>query len=352
MAFAMKPYLHALNTILEGNAVKFAKILKIFGDAKNAWKKCNQKYLTEKNLALKKNFEPEKEFEKLKKLNIECLTENDASYPPLLREIYLPPPIIYAKGKIPDFNRKIIAIVGTRFPSNYGRETTKFFARALAEAGCLIVSGFALGIDFIAHETALQNNGETIAVLGCGLSRFYPEENSYLAPLLMRHGAFFTEFPFYAKPLSYHFVQRNRIVSGMSHAVFVAEAPQKSGALITAHFSFAENREVFAVPGNLGQKNSEGANELIKNCKAQLVTSPEDILEILQVNKKALNQKKYDSLAGEERQIIDFLQTGKYHINEIVNYTKFSAEKVNVILIQLQLKKLVIEESGYLSLRA
>lgn len=208
----------------------------------------------------------------------------DKIYPHLLKEIQSPPKKLFIETKVDIkklFNTKAIAVVGTRSITNYGREVTKKITLELVERGFIIVSGLARGIDYIAHQTALNEGGLTIAVLGCGLDRIYPVEHARLAAEIIKNGALVTEFPLYTQITRQNFPIRNRIISGLSLGVVVCEAAQNSGTMITAGFAADQGREVFAIPGPITSETSKGVSALLKK-GAKLVTDVNDILEELE----------------------------------------------------------------------
>lgn len=190
---------------------------------------------------------------------------DDPRYPPLLREIPDPPPLLYVKGTLTEADYRALAVVGTRMATDYGRTMTQRLVEPLARAGMTIVSGLALGIDSAAHRAALHAGGRTIAVLPCGIDRLYPQENGDLAKAIAASGALISEWPLGVAAERWHFPPRNRIVSGLSLGVLVVEAGAKSGALITAHQALEQGREVFAVPGSALSPLSSGANGLIRD---------------------------------------------------------------------------------------
>jgi DNA processing protein len=202
-------------------------------------------------------------------------------YPDALRPLPQPPPILHVRGRLELLSRPGIAVIGTRAHSTYGRDATVSFVVGLARAGYTIVSGLARGIDGIAHTTALEIGGDTIGVLGTGIDVPYPPEHEELFRAMADRGCLVTEFPPGTPPLKYHFPQRNRIIAGLARAVLVVEAPEKSGAMITAEFALDEGKEVFAVPGPIHNPTSRGTNRLIQE-GAALVTSAADILRILE----------------------------------------------------------------------
>lgn len=213
--------------------------------------------------------------------HIHMITILDEQYPELLKESYEPPWVLYAKGDISILSREVkLAVVGSRQPSDYGKNAIEAIFPKLIEKDVLIVSGLAAGIDAIAHRTAIKNKGTTIGVIAGGLFHIYPKENKDLALMMMKENLVLSEYPPHTTPSRWHFPMRNRIISGMSKGTFIVEARQKSGSLITANCAVHEGREVFALPGNIFSANSSGSNELIQQ-GAKLVQSAEDILEEL-----------------------------------------------------------------------
>ncbi|MBI5787056.1 MAG: DNA-protecting protein DprA [Candidatus Niyogibacteria bacterium] len=279
---------HAFNLVFGMGALRLEKILKSFGSFETAWKLSPAETARgaadpdlEKILEGKKKIDPENEISQLEKEGISLLFRGDRDYPPLLLETPHPPSVLYCLGELPDFSAPAVAIVGTRKPTRYGFETARALSRDLAQAGILIVSGLALGVDAQAHKGALEAGGKTIAVLGSGLKQIYPLQNKGIAERMIKEGgAVVSEFPPMHPPEKWTFPQRNRIIAGLSRAVIVIEAPQKSGSLITARFGLDYNREIGAVPGEISSINSAGPNSLLKN-GAALVSSAEDVLALL-----------------------------------------------------------------------
>lgn len=235
-------------------------------------------------LFAKRNINIEQGRRLLEKEGIRVISIKDAEYPALLKTISSPPPLLYVKGEMPESNELTLAVVGTRMCSAYGREVTEPLVRDLVLSGFTIVSGMAKGIDTIAHHTVLEENGKTIAVLGSGIDEksLYPSQNRHLAKRIVTKGAVLSEFVPGTMPLPEYFPQRNRVIAGLAKGVLVVEAPEKSGALITARFAIDEGREVFAVPGHIFSKNSAGTHRLIQ-MGAKLVRGINDILEELHV---------------------------------------------------------------------
>jgi DNA processing protein len=221
----------------------------------------------------------EAEIFSVKKLGGEILLLDDGVYPSPLREIYDPPIVLYVKGAWSDcLDRPCVGVVGSRRCSTYGQNAAIMLARDLAQRGVTVVSGFARGIDAAAHRGALEAGGRTVAILGTGIDEVYPRDHKKLAAeILERGGALVSQFPLGTPPVSENFPYRNRIISGLSLGVVVVEAAENSGSLITARLAMEQNREVFAVPGNITSRNSFGTNYLIKGAGAKLVQQWQDI---------------------------------------------------------------------------
>lgn len=218
------------------------------------------------------------ELKEIEKNKVKVIDLFDASYPDLLKQISHPPVVLYAKGNLNLLEQPLVAVVGTRTPTGYGKETAYNFSYKLSSLKITVVSGLALGIDTAAHKGALPAEGSTIAVLGSGLNCIYPRQNKQLATQIAKEGLLLSEYPLDTKPLACNFPRRNRIISGLSVGTIVVEAAQRSGALITANYAVGQNREVFAVPGRINDFQGKGPNSLIKE-GAKLVDSVEDVLE-------------------------------------------------------------------------
>lgn len=209
------------------------------------------------------------------------VTLDDAPYPAPLAEIYDPPLLLFGRGTLLDQDQHSVAIVGTRRATRYGLDWAERFGRGLAERGVTVVSGMAAGIDAAAHRGAIEAGGRTLAILGCGVDIVFPRENEALMERITQHGAVLSQFPMGMKPTKGNFPYRNRIISGMTQGTLIVEGPARSGALITARTASEQGRETFAIPGPLGQANSEGPNRLIQQ-GAKLVRCVDDILEELE----------------------------------------------------------------------
>lgn len=293
---------------------------------------------------------PEKIFEKIKREKINIITLGSENYPRLLKEIYSPPPLLYYKGTIKkddDFN---IAIVGTRKFTNYGKQVAENLSEQLTKNGLTIVSGLALGIDTLAHNACLNAGGITIAVLGTGIDRqsIYPSANRYLAEKIVASGgAIVSEFPLETLPLRFNFPQRNRIIAGLSLATLVVEAGEKSGALITANFACEQNRDVFAVPGNIFSPVSMGPNNLIKQ-GAKPVTSANDILEALDLKNIStyIDNKKIIGETDEEEIILKHLNYETLYIDELIRLTGLSTATISATLTIMEMKGMIKNLGG------
>ena len=229
------------------------------------------------------NSKLEKELEVLDKLGGKIITYWDGNYPEQLKNIYYPPLILYVLGEYQKNDSQSISIVGTRRNTDYGRTITNRFASELAKQSITIVSGMARGIDSIAHKAAIKNGGRTIAIIGSGLDHIYPPENKKLFYEIVENGAIISEFPIGTKPDAQNFPKRNRIIAGLSLGTLVIETRENGGAMQTAKFALDQNKEVFAIPGNLTSDQSNGTNILIQQNGAKLVREPEDILVELQL---------------------------------------------------------------------
>lgn len=217
------------------------------------------------------------QFRLMKEYNVDLVTLDDDGYPLALGEIYDPPLVLFCRGQLHERDRYAVAIVGTRRATPYGLRIAEKLGRELASRGITVVSGMAAGVDAAAHRGALEAGGRTIAVLGCGVNVVYPRENAELMQEIVDRGCVLSQFAMDAPPSKTHFPVRNRIISGMTQGTVVVQAPARSGALITAHTATEQGREVFAVPGEIGNRNSEGPHALIKE-GAKLVETAEDII--------------------------------------------------------------------------
>lgn len=347
-------YWVALSYVRQIMSKVFDKLLEKFGTAEKIWKAKEKDLETlDTNFARaiivsRKKIDPERLLQEVLKKGIRILTIKDKNYPKLLKEIGDPPFLLYVKGEIKKEDNFSMAVVGSRRPTNYGREVTESLTQALVLQGFTIVSGMARGIDSIAHKTALEAGGRTIAVLGSGVDVIYPPENKKLYEEIAQNSAVISEFPPGTQPTPYNFPQRNRIIAGLSLGVLVTEAAEKSGALITAGFAGEFGREVFAVPGPIYSKLSAGTSALIKD-GAKLVYKVQDILEELGLEQKALedlSDAKVGPDTGEMKMILELLQNEPKHVDEIIKETKLSAAQVSSFLSMMEISGFVKSMGG------
>ncbi len=293
------------------------------------------------------------------KNEVGLLDIGEDSYPKILRQIYLPPPILFFKGNKIKETKFCVAIVGSRKCTAYGREAAGYISRNLSEIGMTVVSGMAIGVDSYAHKAALEGKGGSIGVLGCGIDIVYPPENKFLYEDILLDGSIITEFLPKTPPLKSNFPVRNRIISGLCRGVIVVEAGEKSGAVITCKMALRQNREVFAVPGNIFNPMSRGCHKLIKN-GAKLVECVDDVLEEFSqyykgdlrlygnhdnADNKGSNNRHDSELQGCELKIYEFIGYKPKSMEEIVRYSGMEVKEVLRILTSLEMKQLISEDS-------
>ncbi len=267
----------------------------------------------------------------------------DKNYPEILKHIPNPPKKLFVRGEILPKDKTAIAIVGARKHTSYGKQVAYDFAYALAKSGVTIVSGLALGIDSEAHKGALDAGGRTIAVLGSGIddNSIYPYSHKSLAERVIKNGALISEYEPGTPALPHQFPQRNRIVSGLSLGVLVVEAKEKSGSLITAKLALEQGKDIFAVPGPIFSKMSEGTNKLIQQ-GAKLVLTPNDILEELEIAGVKIKEKDdQPELSEQEKKIYEILKNENLDADGIIRKSKMPASEVLTILTMLELKNVV-----------
>lgn len=286
---------------------------------------------------------PDDEMDELERFHVQILTCKDEKYPKRLKEIYDYPPVIYVKGSVLPEDEWCLAVVGTRRATVYGRQITEEIVSDLARSKITIVSGLAKGIDTVAHRSAVEAGGRTLAVFASGLDVIYPPENEKLAKSIMENGAIISEYPLGMKPRAENFPRRNRILSGLSLGVLVTEADENSGALITARDAVEQNREVFAVPGSILSPSSRGTNRLIQNGEAKLVRTYSDILEELNLTAVARQIEMRELLPDTETEslLISQLTAEPSHIDEVCRKSGLPAATVSSTLAMMELKGLV-----------
>ncbi|MCL4871111.1 MAG: DNA-processing protein DprA [Anaerolineae bacterium] len=290
----------------------------------------------------------DRELERVQKQDIHLLTWAAPAYPRYLAEIPGAPPVLYIKGEVTEQDQWAVAVVGTRRLTGYGRQVTHELVTGLVRHGLTIVSGLAKGIDAIAHKSALDAGGRTLAVLGSGLDNIYPAENRKLAQRIMAgQGAVISEYPLGMPPDARNFPPRNRLISGLSLAVLVIEAGERSGALITARFAAEQDRDLFAVPGPINSAASWGTNRLIQE-GAKLVTRVEDILEelnLLMVTEQAAVQAVVPE-SPEEALLLNYLSRQPTHIDELVRASGLNGATTSSTLMLMELKGIIQQVGG------
>jgi len=353
--------------------VTFAKLIRHFGSPDRALgasvseltKVDGIGFKTGERIAVTRDkFDSADELALAEKLGVWLVTLEDNRYPPVLKQIYDPPPVLYVKGSLTRQDNLAISIVGSRRCSLYGQEQSTRFAHFLASAGFTICSGMARGIDTLAHQGALAASGRTIAVQGCGLANIFPPENKKLFELIAESGACISELPLRYEPLAENFPPRNRIIAGLSLGTIVIEAGLNSGALITAKAALDYNREVMAVPGKIDSPLSQGTHKLLKE-GARLIESVGDVMEALgyigdQLEPHAsraaadaaaqaeapLFDAKQLKLSADERTIHNCLDKEPKHVEQVIADTELTPGGVSAALISLRLKGLIKQLPG------
>jgi len=345
----------ALSYCLTGRQLK--KIYDYFPNGGSAWLATNDELTrlaltteaVQKITDKRKTLNPQKLFENFNKSGIKMVFYTDENYPELLKQCYDAPVILFYRGTLPNENEQPLGVVGTRRYTNYGKAVTLRLTQELANAGLTIVSGLARGIDGLAHETTINAGGRTVAILGSGLADddIYPHEHLKLAKRIIENGGLLlSEYPPGVGPEKFHFPERNRIIAGYSLGTLVIEAPEKSGALITAKISLEYNREVMAVPGDIFSLNSAGVNGLIK-LGARVVTEVTDVLETLQIKRITRNEPKINLLLSEvETKIFSILSHKPKHIDEITTTIQLNSSEVSSTLTVLEIRGIVKDLGG------
>lgn len=300
-----------------------------------------------------RNIDIASEINLAKEKNVQIIPHTSNQYPKHLKAIYDPPLVLYVKGNVLETDVIALAIVGARRCTYYGLSQAERFSRLLAQKGLCIVSGMARGIDAAAHRGAINSNGRTIAVLGCGLGVIYPRENIELAEQIPQRGAIVSELPMNTPPDFRNFPPRNRLISGLSLGVLVIESSLNSGSLITAQWALEQGKEVFAIPGNIDNIYSRGTHKLIKE-GAKLVEDIADIIQELGPVAEFLNTCDTSSsndprsllLNSQEKKIFALLSSSPKDIDEIIQLAGLPASVVTSTLMILEIKKLVKQLSG------
>ncbi len=349
-----KAFWIAFNQVPGIGPVRLAALIDVCGSVEAAWKAPIQRLKEagldrrslESLLAMRRSLDLDAAWQRVVQSGVRVYTWDDDDYPENLRQVPLSPPVIFAQGELVEEDRLAVALVGTRQASAYGREVARGLARELAHNGITVVSGLALGIDATAHEAALEAGGRTIAVLGSGVDQIYPAKNRKMALAMIQQGGLISEYPLGTRPEANNFPPRNRIISGLSLAIVVVEAGQRSGALITAKFAAEQGRDVFAVPGSILQPSSAGCNALIQDGALPLL-SINDLLEQLHLERVSVQREARQTIAADptERLLLAHLSSEPVHLDEIVRLSAMPAAQVNGLLAMMELKGLV-RQSG------
>ena len=345
--------------------VKQIKLLEHFGNIENIYKANLSDYAEleclredELNLLTKKDLSNcTANEERLLALGGGVITIDSPQYPQMLKNISSPPTVLYYRGRMIDFNERLcIAMVGTRKSTYYGKECAHFLARELSSAGVIVVSGMAMGIDAKSHEGAIKGGSPTVAVIGCGVDICYPLSNSMLMDSIIQNGMILSEYPLGTHPEKYHFPERNRIISGICQGTLVVEADFKSGSLITAKNASEQNRDVFAVPGNINSTYSKGTNYLLKD-GAHFVTCSEDILSYYRFDYPHLLSKPVTKgitdfevpltpTGTPEEKILDALGEENLHTDTLCQLTGLDIGTLNASLLMMELTGKVAKLPG------
>ncbi len=349
-------YWIGFNLVPQIGPVKARRLLDHFGDLATAWT-ASAHDLTEAGLdhralenllQARRRLDLDAEMDKIARAGVRALTWEDAAYPRLLSTAPGAPFVLYVRGSITPEDEWSIAVVGTRRASAYGREVTRQFVSDLVRNHITIVSGLARGIDGEAHRAALDGKGRTIAVLGCGVDIVYPPEHAKLAEQIVEHGALVSEYPLGTLPDAVNFPPRNRIISGLSLGTLITEGDENTGARITIRYALEQDRETFAVPGNIFRRESRGTNRVIQQGEAKLVTSVEDILE--ELNLTMIAEQQQMTLISPENEteslLLKHLSSDPTHIDDLRRATGLPIASVSSTLALMELKGLVRQVGG------
>ena len=372
-------YWVAFNRVSGVGRARMALLEGAFGSLGDAWRagpaelrRAGMNESTARRIAsAKSEVDPDDEMERVLRAGVRALTWRDDDYPPRLKQIYDKPPVLYVKGDILPRDERSVAVVGTRKPSAYGREAARKLTAEIAAGGVTIVSGLARGVDGVAHGAALDAGARTIAVLGSGVDVIYPREHAALAERIAENGAVVSEHPVGARPDAQNFPRRNRIISGATLGTLVVEAPEGSGALLTARHALEQNREVFAVPGSILSPSSSGANCLIRDSAAKLVTQGADVmvelnLTVVERQMALTDAREYAPEVGAHQRseparvelaaffpedeaqsaVLKYVTFDPIHIDEITRNSALAASTVSGALTMMELRGLVRQVGG------
>jgi DNA processing protein len=361
-----RPYWVVLSMAAGIGPIRFQRLLQTCGGARGAWQASDlelaaaglERRTADSLRRLRDTTTPNAVAGRLAQLKIRALTLLDDDYPAGLRQVADPPPVLFVRGRLVPDDARAVALVGTRRATVYGRAVAERLARGLTAAGVTVVSGLAKGVDTAAHQAALQAGGRTVAVLGNGLDQVYPPENAGLARRIVEDdaGALVSEFAPGVPPDAVNFPRRNRLISGLSLGTVIVEAPERSGALITADFALEQGREVMVVPGSILSPMSAGPNELLKQ-GATPVTSTDDILSALSslTTESPLSEavaRHVPQLGREEASVWHALGGQPQHVDELARLLGTGPGEVSATLAMLELRGLARQVGAMLYTRA
>jgi len=348
-------YYVGFNLVRGIGPARLRMLIDAFGDVERAWLAPAEalyrvgldRRSLENLLETRARVDLDREVRRVAAVGAHILTWEDEGYPKLLAEIPDPPPILYVRGELKPEDAWAVAVVGTRRVSTYGREVTRRLVTVLAQSGVTIVSGLARGVDAVAHQTALEVGGRTIAVLGCGIDLVYPPEHRELARRIAAQGALVSEYPLGTQPEPGNFPPRNRIISGMSLGVVITEAGRNSGALITADYAAEQGRDVFAVPGSILSAGCAGTNRLIQD-GAKPVLDAADILQELNLTMVAEQKEARQALPTTETEalILAHLSAEPVHVDDLTRAVGLPVAQVTSTLALMELKGMVRQVGG------
>lgn len=283
----------------------------------------------------------------MQRQGVGAITILDDGYPAALKNVADPPYVLYYQGDVSLLRRNddLLAVVGTRKVSPYGKNIMQNFAAAFVKSGFIIISGLARGVDSIGHKISLDMGAQTIAVVANGLDVCYPSENADMQRKIAKTGLLISEYPLGVKPLQFHFPERNRIISALSRAVFIPEAGDKSGSLITADLAIEQGRELFVVPGSIFSPQSVGCNKMIKELQAVITLTPEDVIRELGKDVKKVKSKTVQ-LDMESQLIATLLRDGSLHFDEILDKSSMNVAQLSGVLSQLEIYGIVRKTQG------
>jgi DNA processing protein len=345
-----------LNAVPDLGAIRIRKLVAFFGSAAEVLRLtpdelCASGLVVRKTAENIYHFSKDKflqgEYNLMRHKRIKVVTSADADFP-CLENYEDSPVVLYVKGQIECLKQKSVALVGSRAASFYGCHSARFFARAMAQAGLAVVSGLARGIDTAAHQGCLDAGGMTVAVIGCGFNHMYPKENDTLMEKICQKGAVVSEFAFCMPPLKQNFPWRNRIISALSLAVVVIEAGHRSGALITADYALAQNKDVFVLPSNIDNETAVGSNRLIQD-GARVALNPDDVLS--QIMEGYLPSSTHAGkpallLSDEQSRVYPHITCQPVHLDDLAKKSGLKVASLMNVTLSLELKHAIRQLPG------